>query len=212
MKLAVVATDVLKEELLASKPEVEVKFAWLKAISELIDHPDADAVIDLAFENKKEEIIALNGFLPKPVIVNSVIKTIGEINLPFIRLNAWPTFLKRDIAEVATNNKQNKNAVEIIFSFLRKKTEWVPDIVGFISPRVVAMIINEAYFTLEENVSTKGEIDTAMKLGTNYPYGPFEWGQKIGLKNILDLLNNLSIKEKRYKPAPLLIKDVFENK
>jgi 3-hydroxyacyl-CoA dehydrogenase len=44
------------------------------------------------------------------------------------------------------------------------------------------MIINEAYFALEDNVSTKAETDIAMKLGTNYPYGPFEWGQLIGLK------------------------------
>lgn len=212
MKLAVVANDLLKAELLAMPAKAEVKFAWLNAISELVDHPDADAVIDLLFENKKEEIILLNEFLPKPVIVNSVIKTIGEINLPFIRLNAWLGFLKRDIAEVATNNEQNKKAVEIIFLALGKKTEWVPDIAGFISPRIVAMIINEAYFTLEENVSAKEEIDTAMKLGTSYPYGPFEWGQKIGLKNIMDLLNELATKEKRYQPAALLIKEVFGNK
>jgi 3-hydroxybutyryl-CoA dehydrogenase len=212
MKLAVVTNDLLKEELLANPAQADVKFAWLNNVSELVYHPDADAVIDLLFENKKEERIVLNEFLPKPVIINSVINTTGEINLPFIRLNAWPTFLKREIAEVAMNNEQDKNAGEIIFTALRKKTEWVPDIAGFIAPRVVAMIINEAFFTLEENVSTKEEIDTAMKLGTNYPYGPFEWGQKIGLKNILDLLNELATKEKRYQPAALLIKDVFENK
>ena len=43
------------------------------------------------------------------------------------------------------------------------------------------MIINEAYFTWEAGTSTKEEIDIAMKLGTGYPYGPFEWGEKIGL-------------------------------
>ena len=212
MKLAVVANVKLKAELLTTEPQAEVKFVWLKSAGELMNHPDADAVIDLLFENKEEEIVLLNEFLPKPVIINSVIKTIGEINLPFIRINGWPTFLKREIIEAATNNERNKIEGEIIFTAFRKKTEWVPDIIGFISPRVVAMIINEAYFTLEENVSTKAEIDTAMKLGTNYPYGPFEWGQKIGLKNILDLLNNLSSEEKRYQPAPLLVKEVLENK
>ncbi len=45
----------------------------------------------------------------------------------------------------------------------------------------MAMIINEAWHALAEEVSTKNEIDTAMKLGTNYPYGPFEWAEKIGL-------------------------------
>jgi 3-hydroxybutyryl-CoA dehydrogenase len=72
------------------------------------------------------------------------------------------------------------------------------------------MIINEAYFALEENVSTKEEIDIAMKLGTNYPYGPFEWCKKIGLKNIAALLAELSQTEKRYQPARLLLKEAKE--
>ena len=69
------------------------------------------------------------------------------------------------------------------------------------------MIINEAYFTLEEKVSTKEEIDTAMKLGTNYPYGPFEWGQKIGLKKVNELLTTLAETNSRYTPAALLQKE-----
>ncbi|TMI92961.1 MAG: hypothetical protein E6H08_11285 [Bacteroidetes bacterium] len=86
----------------------------------------------------------------------------------------------------------------------------MPDVKGFISPRVVSMIINEAYFALEENVSKKEEIDIAMKLGTNYPYGPFEWSKKIGLKNIAALLTELSKTEKRYQPADLLLKEANE--
>ncbi len=55
---------------------------------------------------------------------------------------------------------------------------------GFVSARIVSMIINEAYFTLEAGTSTKEEIDIAMKLGTGYPFGPFEWGEMIGLSRI----------------------------
>ena len=94
-------------------------------------------------------------------------------------------------------------------SLLNRKAEWVPDVKGFISPRVVSMIINEAYFTLEENVSTKEEIDVAMKLGTNYPYGPFEWGEKIGLQKVYELLALLSNNNTRYEPAALLKKEAL---
>ena len=66
------------------------------------------------------------------------------------------------------------------------------------------MIINEAFFALQENVSSKEEIDTAMKLGTNYPFGPFEWAERIGLKNIFELLTGLSKTQSRYEPAALL--------
>ena len=118
--------------------------------------------------------------------------------------------LAKDGKVLSIADEVNKNKTEKILNLLNRNPEWVPDIKGFISPRVVSMIINEAYFTLEENVSTKEEIDIAMKLGTNYPYGPFEWSKKIGLKNIAGLLTELSITEKRYEPASLLLKEASQ--
>jgi 3-hydroxybutyryl-CoA dehydrogenase len=73
-----------------------------------------------------------------------------------------------------------------------------------ISPKIISMIVNEAYFALGDDVSTKEEIDTAMKLGTNYPHGPFEWATIIGIENICSLLNVLSETNTDYTPAPLL--------
>jgi 3-hydroxybutyryl-CoA dehydrogenase len=72
------------------------------------------------------------------------------------------------------------------------------------------MIINEAYFTVGEEVSSKREIDIAMKLGTNYPLGPFEWADKIGLSNIYKLLLKLSSIGTRYTIAPLLEKEALQ--
>lgn len=210
MKLAVVSNDELKKELLSTVSEGKVKIAWLSSIEELNKHQDADAVIHLLFKNEKTELSLLKEFHPRPVIINSVVHTLMETDFSFIRINGWPTFLKREITEAAFSIEADKVAVEKIFKALGRKVEWAPDIPGFISARVMAMIINEAYFALEEKVSTKEEMDTAMKLGTNYPYGPFEWADKIGLKNICDLLNILSQKEKRYQPAPLLIKEITE--
>ena len=71
-------------------------------------------------------------------------------------------------------------------------------------------IINEAYYTLGAQVSTREEIDIAMKLGTSYPYGPFEWAAKIGLKRIYELLVELSKVDERYTPAPLLAAEAGE--
>jgi 3-hydroxybutyryl-CoA dehydrogenase len=70
------------------------------------------------------------------------------------------------------------------------------------------MIINEAYFALEAGVSSKKEIDIAMKLGTNYPFGPFEWSEKIGLKKIITLLDTLSVSDSRYTPSSLMKKEM----
>ena len=73
------------------------------------------------------------------------------------------------------------------------------------------MIINEAYFAIGEDVSSKNEIDLAMKLGTNYPYGPFEWAKKIGLHNIYYLLKTLSNNDNRYIPAKALKQEVLSD-
>jgi len=207
MRLVVLTNEQLKEELLSNGVSDDCKIDWISSPKELLSHTDADAVIDLLFEDNGYDVSHLTNYLKKPVFVNSMNKTIVEIGLPVIRINAWPGFLKRNIAEVSSNDEINKNEIEKILNLLNRKTEWVPDIKGFISPRIVSMIINEAYFTLEENVSTKEEIDIAMKLGTNYPYGPFEWSKKIGLKNIAGLLKELFITEKRYEPASLLLKE-----
>ncbi|MCW3087600.1 MAG: hypothetical protein JWQ78_986, partial [Sediminibacterium sp.] len=80
---------------------------------------------------------------------------------------------------------------------------------GMIAARVIAMIINEAYFGLGDGISTRGDIDTAMKLGTNYPYGPFEWSEKIGLKKIYALLKKLNETSIRYVIAPALENEVI---
>jgi len=210
MRLVVLTNEQLKEELLSNGVSAYCKIDWINSPNELLSHMDADAVIDLLFEQNGCDVSHLNNYLTKPVFVNSMNKTIVEIGLPFIRINAWPGFLKRNTAEVSIADEVNKNKTEKILSLLNRKAEWVPDIKGFVSSRVVSMIINEAYFTLEENVSTKEEIDIAMKLGTNYPYGPFEWSKKIGLKNIAGLLTELSITEKRYEPASLLLKEASE--
>jgi len=82
----------------------------------------------------------------------------------------------------------------------------VPDGPGLVFPRILCMIINEAAFALMEGVASAEDIDTAMKLGTNYPLGPLEWADRIGLDQVLAVLEGLQAEygDDRYRPAPLL--------
>lgn len=78
---------------------------------------------------------------------------------------------------------------------------------GFIFPRTIVQIINEAFFALDEGVAKAEDIDRAMKFGVNYPKGPFEWAD--GKKEIVvTLLSELYSKtqDKRYLPSKLLQK------
>lgn len=204
MTIAIISNDVLKQEWLATGQPGEAVIKW---IAEPSQATKADAVIDLLFTPASQRIDQLNALGNTLVLVNAVTIVPGEIPRHFVRFNGWPGFLKRSIAEAASGDPSLKEKAENIFSLFNRKTSWVPDQPGFISARVISMIINEAFYALEEAVSTREEMDIAMKLGTNYPYGPFEWGALIGYKNIYELLDLLHRSEERYKPAGLLKKE-----
>ena len=203
MEIVVLAGREQKEELLEAVQN-NVAIIWANGVEEFLQHPQANALVDLQFTNDEKRLRFLHSLFDKLVIINSVTETLDEINPSFVRFNGWPTFLSSSLLEGAGKNEEVKQKAEEVFSVLGKKIEWLPDEPGFITARVVSMIINEAFIALEEGVSTKEEINTAMKLGTNYPYGPFEWAEKIGVQNVAMLLQKLSTKQPRYKPAILL--------
>ncbi len=205
MKIVTAATDEQWNELMNTKSKID----WERVPDStyFIQFNNADAYFSL----KDNIIIPDFALLKKPVFINAVIQTLAEIKAPVnvVRLNGWPTFLQRPVWEIAGILD------EIIITRFQNqgiKFNIMGDEPGFISARIIAMIINEAYFTVTDNISSKKEIDTAMKLGTSYPYGPFEWVELIGKQFILELLQKLNTTDARYQPAALLIKEVKENK
>jgi 3-hydroxybutyryl-CoA dehydrogenase len=203
MNIVVITDDRRREELLAQNVSTDAVIEYREDIPA---SGDADCYLDLLFERTPERLDQLVQLRPSLIIVNSVVATLNTMPPGFIRINAWPTFLKRAIVEASCSDDDMRKKAEAVLTCFGKKTEWVAEVEGFITARVVSMIINEAYFALDEKISTKEEIDIAMKLGTNYPYGPFEWAQLIGLQNIYALLRSLS-KYSRYAPSPLLVKE-----
>jgi 3-hydroxybutyryl-CoA dehydrogenase len=119
-----------------------------------------------------------------------------------------PTFLNRELLEVTTL-QEDQTALEVACKKLKTNFTRVADRVGLVTPRIICMIINEAYYTLEEGTAGREDIDLAMKLGTNYPYGPFEWCEKIGVTNVYDLLAAVyeATQDERYLICPLLKKE-----
>lgn len=207
MQVVILCNNRSKEELLDQKIDA-AGFTWIDDRKDFPSHANAAVCMDLLFENKEEERHLLQQLLPRLVIVNSVVETLEALDPSFVRINGWPGFLKGEVVEASCADLSKREKTAAIFSGIGKSVEWLPDIPGFISPRVVSMIINEAFFALEDGVSTPQEIDTAMKLGTNYPYGPFEWADLIGLHRVAELLQTLAKQQKRYAPCPLLLRQV----
>jgi 3-hydroxybutyryl-CoA dehydrogenase len=117
-----------------------------------------------------------------------------------------PTFLTREILEASLVRNTDREKLEEICDTLKTKFAIVSDQVALVTARVICMIINEAYFAIQENVASRSDIDLAMKLGTNYPFGPFEWCEKIGIKNVYESLNAIfeSTGDERYEVCELL--------
>ena len=164
------------------------------------DYEDADAFIDLGF----------NGMFysnaNKPLLINETNKTISELIRPpdkIARFCGWPGFFERPLWELACNAIDN-NWLNPIMNTIEKQYEIVADKPGLVAPRILSMIINEAYHALSEGISTPHEIDMAMQLGTNYPEGPLSWGNRIGNEKIYELLNELTKISNGYIPHPLL--------
>jgi 3-hydroxybutyryl-CoA dehydrogenase len=101
----------------------------------------------------------------------------------------------------------NRDEVIRVLSDLNLEAIWYDYFgVGFVYARVVAQIVNEAYFALEEEVADKTDIDRAMCFGVNYPQGPFTWSkgkEKIFATLLKELASTTD--NKRYKIAPLLL-------
>jgi 3-hydroxybutyryl-CoA dehydrogenase len=82
----------------------------------------------------------------------------------------------------------------------------IDDVPGLVLTRTVAMLVNGAVDARHKGVASAADIDTAMRLGTNYPLGPLAWGQSWGPAAILAVLDTLHAwyGEDRYRASPLL--------
>ena len=117
----------------------------------------------------------------------------------------------KKVVELATGLRTGDAALaaaENFFRALGKETARAKDAPGLVFPRILSLIVNEAARALDEGVAEAGEIDTAMKLGVNYPEGPLRWADRAGIDEVLAVLEGLQAEtgEDRYRPAPLLKK------
>lgn len=164
-------------------------------------------IIDPFFE-EHTSFIETYQHIEIPVLIGSVAYTLDALQVkekPIARFNAWRPIGSSAKLEVSAS-AQHRDLFNPFFDMLGITPHWVPDEIGFITPRVIACIINEAYIASEEGVADADAIDTAMQLGTNYPLGPFAWCNHIGKKNVVRLLEALATFNPIYSPAASLLK------
>jgi 3-hydroxybutyryl-CoA dehydrogenase len=85
---------------------------------------------------------------------------------------------------------------------------------GFVTTRIIIPLLNEAMYILMEGVASAESIDTAMRLGYEFRYGPLELADNMGLDEVLAWMDSLfhELGEAKYRPCPLLRQMVRKGK
>ncbi len=134
-----------------------------------------------SFTNRPEKVIAMHFFNPVH-------------KMPLI-----------EIIKGLETSEVTVESVKFVASKMGKETVIVNEFPGFVTSRISALVGNEAFYMLQEGLASPEEIDKAIRLGLNYPMGPFELGDLVGLDTRLNNLRYLHEKlGEKYRPAPLL--------
>jgi 3-hydroxybutyryl-CoA dehydrogenase len=167
--------------------------------------PDADAV--LAEEDPQR--IEGEGFVAVKLEAGSLGRRAPdqEGTVGFVAL---PDLARAQLVEVARGPHTDGSALEAagrFFADLGKHVECVlGDVPGLVLGRIVCQIVNEAHYAVGQGVATAEDVDVAMRLGFNWPRGPFEWAEAIGPARVVRVLDGLrsELGSERYRVAPLL--------
>lgn len=82
----------------------------------------------------------------------------------------------------------------------------IRDSVGFVAQRVLAMVVNLACDIAQQQIASAADIDQAVRLGLGYPQGPLAWGDSLGPRRLLTILERMLdlTGDPRYRPSPWL--------
>jgi 3-hydroxybutyryl-CoA dehydrogenase len=213
----------LEKDVSKGKKTADEKAAIQKRIkpsTSLNDAADVDLVIEAIVENfdikkkvfedldkiaKPSAYLATNtSSLPITQIAATTKRPEKVIGMHF--MNPVPVMkLVEIIRGLATTDECYKD-IEAASIKMGKTPVWCNDVPGFVSNRVLQVMINEALWELYEGVAPAKNIDDIMKLGMNHPMGPLELADLIGLDTILSILNVMynGYGDPKYRPSPLL--------
>lgn len=115
-----------------------------------------------------------------------------------------------ELVRAVQTSEATLKEVEALAQKMGKETIVACDFPGFAVNRILFPMINEAAFALYEGVSSKEEIDRAMKFGANHPIGPLALADLLGLDAVVAMLTHLQQEygNPKYAPCPLLVKYV----
>ena len=181
---------------------------------------DADYAIEAVFERAevklpifgqleeicpRETILASNtSGIPVSLLASATRRPDKVIGTHF--MNPVPLMKGVEIVKTLLTSEQTLKVSLDFVKSLGKETVVVKDSPGFVTNRIITLVMNEAAKLLEENLASIQDIDKIEKLSHNWPMGPFELADMVGIDVLVDLLEGVYQQTgwERYKPAPIL--------
>ncbi len=175
--------------------EAEEIISRIKQTTNVEDISAADLIIEAASENmevKKQVFVQLDGLCPATTILASNTSTLSPTEIAsatkrpdkVIGMHWFNPAPVMRLIEVVVSAETSEETVQAVMEFSRrvgKTPVRVNEAPGGIVSRILRGYLNVAVDVLAEGVATVEDIDTAMKLGANFPMGPFELIDLIGV-------------------------------
>jgi len=194
--------------------------ARITGVVDLKDMADSDLVVEAATENKEikfqifrnlDEVIQESAILASNTSSISITEIAAVTKRPELVvgmhfMNPVPVMKLVEGIKGLETSDDTFNRVAEASEKMGKTFIRANDMPGFAVNRILMPMINEAVYALHEGIASVEDIDTAMKLGTNQPMGPFQLADFIGLDTCLAIMNVLheGLSDTKYRPCPLL--------
>jgi 3-hydroxybutyryl-CoA dehydrogenase len=205
-----------------TEQEKKIYLSVIESTADLSSLDDVDLVMECVYEDldaKKSILRQLDNILQhdKMIATNTSILSISDlasatyrepniIGIHFISTDPNSTLV--ELVSGKETSSETVSAAKDLVKAMRKEAIEVFEYPGYVSSRLVIPFINEALYILMEGVATAEDIDKAMTLGHNFPMGPLELADTIGLDQVLRMMEALfgELGELKYRPCPLLRK------
>ncbi len=204
-----------------TQDEVEAILGRIEGFTSLEEAlKQADVVLEAVFEDmgvKKELYADVDRLSPKEAVFASNTSSLSITEMAavtdrpdrFVGMHFFNPAPVMKLVEVIRGSETSDETVEFAMQLSRKlgkEPVEVKESAGFVVNRLLVPMMNEAFNLLLESVASPEDIDTAMKLGTNMPMGPFELADFTGLDVGLAVMEVLQREsgDPKFRPSPLL--------